>query len=148
MERLKMLFELEQDESGYPPAHVEGIWVAPSGNDVYEIDNIPFFVRGLSVGDKVTGKRIKGELYYEEFFEASNNSTYRIFVSDAHDVSQVVDELLLMGCSIERTHISKLIAVNVPDSLDPTNIKEYLLRGEKTNRFDYEEAAIRGKLAE
>lgn len=43
--RVKILFELEQDEDGYPPASTETLWASRAGDGLFKIDNIPFFAR-------------------------------------------------------------------------------------------------------
>ena len=44
----KMLFNLSQDEDGYPPVSVEGIWVEPTLSGNFRVENVPFYVRELS----------------------------------------------------------------------------------------------------
>ena len=36
---IKVLFHLEQDEDGYPPFSIEGLWCKKASNDTY---NIPY----------------------------------------------------------------------------------------------------------
>lgn len=52
-QHVKILFELVQDEDGYPPVGVEGMWGAPLANGNALLDNIPFYARGVSSGDEV-----------------------------------------------------------------------------------------------
>ena len=49
--QVKILFQLTQDEDGYPPIQVEGVWAlsAPDGADGYLIDNVPFFTRDATL---------------------------------------------------------------------------------------------------
>jgi hypothetical protein len=55
--KLKILVRLQQDEAGYPPFTVEGIWALrrPSGSLV--LDNIPFFDKGIAPGYTVVIRR-------------------------------------------------------------------------------------------
>lgn len=39
---IKVLFHLEQDEDGYPPFSIEGLWCKKTGNGTYIVDNVPF----------------------------------------------------------------------------------------------------------
>ena len=36
---IKVLFHLEQDEDGYPPFSIEGLWCKKASNDTYIVDN-------------------------------------------------------------------------------------------------------------
>lgn len=139
----KIVFELEQDEDGYPPVGWEGVWAVPLGYGIYEIDNIPYFIRGFSTGDKVRAEFIEGELRYVEFVEASGNTTYRIFVTQEALVPRIVEELTYLGVQYEGTHIPRLVALSVPAQVDLAPIRAYLEAGEASGLLDYEEAAIR-----
>jgi hypothetical protein len=48
-----VVFELEVDEDGWPPVGGERVWAFDLGDDLYRIDNVPWFVRDLAVGDVV-----------------------------------------------------------------------------------------------
>lgn len=47
---IKVLFHLEQDEDGYPPFSIEGLWCKKASNDTYIVDNVPFYTYGISLG--------------------------------------------------------------------------------------------------
>jgi hypothetical protein len=49
----KIVFELTPDEEDYPPVSAESIWGIYQGDDTYEIDNTPYYVYGVSKGDRV-----------------------------------------------------------------------------------------------
>jgi hypothetical protein len=53
----KIAFPLDRDEDGYPPDDVETLWGWETKPGLYCIDNIPFFVKGISPGDVVSAKR-------------------------------------------------------------------------------------------
>ncbi|WP_436524065.1 DUF4265 domain-containing protein [Actinoplanes sp. HUAS TT8] len=50
---IRVLFSLDVDEDEWPPASAETMWAKVLSPDRVEIDNVPFFVRGLSSGDEV-----------------------------------------------------------------------------------------------
>ena len=54
----KVLFRLQQDADGYPPASVEGLW-AKATEGGYEVDNIPFYVYGIAPGDIIGTQQVK-----------------------------------------------------------------------------------------
>ena len=52
-QRLKVVFKLEVDDEGWPPAGSERLWAVRVGEDTARLENIPFFVRGYASGDVV-----------------------------------------------------------------------------------------------
>ena len=138
--RVKVIFQLEQDDNDYPPVSQEGIWTIPLGNDIYMIDNIPFFVRGLSAGDKICADN---QLNYKSFHEASKNSTYRIFLSDRANSHDLLSRLTELGAEYEGSGIPRLIAINVPSDIELLPIENFLKISEEAGLLEYEEAAIR-----
>lgn len=46
-------FLLPPEGDGCPPAESEGLWAEPLGDDLYRIDNTPWFVRDVSADDIV-----------------------------------------------------------------------------------------------
>ena len=62
-------------EDGYS----EGVWASPVGDDVYRLDNIPYFAYGLSLGDHVgAANNGEGPLRMVELVKPSGNRTLRV----------------------------------------------------------------------
>lgn len=51
---VKIIIPLEQDEDGYPPAGSERLWAVQVGEGLFRVANIPFFTRGIGLGDIVS----------------------------------------------------------------------------------------------
>jgi len=83
---VKVLFDLEQDEDGYPPAAAETLWAVRVGDRLFQIDNIPFFVRGIAVNDIVSATPEEGVFRYKEVVQPSGHGTIRLIVSEMSDV--------------------------------------------------------------
>jgi hypothetical protein len=144
IDRVKLLFKLDRDENGYPPVDWESMWAISVSSDEFEIDNIPFYVRGISCGDVVRAKRSDaGEWLYVELIEASQNSTVRVFVSSPSEASFYIDSLVTMGCDCERSNITRLFTVHVPNGCALKPILEFLSKAESEGKLEYEEGAIR-----
>lgn len=140
---------LEQDEYGYPPTTGEGLWAMKRAEDTFELDNIPFFVRGISAGDVVHAEFIAGEYLFVSTIIPSTNSTYRLLFNDVVQVKEVRRTLLALGCDSEQSHIPELISVNVPDHVDGRALTSYLDdQCAKNVLFEFEEGALRGRLSE
>jgi hypothetical protein len=50
-DHVKVHFQLEVDENGWPPASVESLWTVDLGDGTVRLDNTPWFVRGVASDD-------------------------------------------------------------------------------------------------
>ena len=139
---VKVLFHLEQDEDGYPPASVESLWALPKGDGLFQVDNIPFFATGVAVGDIVLAAQVDGAILFQEVVQASGHSTLRVAISEAADVPAVRALFEQKGCSVEQSHLPRLIAVDVPPSIPLGSLRPILVAGQEQGRWDYEEACL------
>jgi hypothetical protein len=141
-ERVKIVFPLEKDIDDYPPDDYESLWAIPKGGEAYEIDNIPFFVSNIALGDIVRAIEVKGELIFDKIIQRSGNSTLRVYVFNSNEKGILRNNLRLLGCSTEGSHIDRLFSVNIPKSIDRPMVIEYLKREEQSGTLEYEEACI------
>jgi hypothetical protein len=139
---VKVFFELEQDEDGYPPASVESLWALPVGEGLFKLDNIPFFATGVAVDDIVSAQEEGGVLRYREVVQPSAHSTLRVIVYDEAEVARVRALFSEKGCSTELSHIPGLIAIDVPPAVSLEALKPILDEGRAQERWDYEEACL------
>ena len=141
--RQKILFRLERDADGYPPADVEGVWADEAGEGTLVLDNIPFFARQATLGDVVSVDRIGDELFYASTEQPSANSLIRVVMIGGRDPQGLRSRLQAMGCSSELSHLPSLFAVNVPASVDIGQVRALLDEGSALDEWDYEEAILR-----
>lgn len=141
-QHVKILFRLEQDEDGYPPASAETLWALKVGEGLFKIDNIPFFVTEIAVDDVVSAEPEDGMLHYREVVQPSGHSTYRVIVYDHDDVPEVRSAFKQLGCSTEQSHLRGLIAIDAPPSVSQDELKRLLDTGREQDRWDYEEACL------
>ncbi len=118
MHSVKVFFELQQDEDGYPPVTCESLWATPVGNGLYRFDNIPFFARGVAYEDVVSAVR-----------------------RDAK-APELRRELEALGCDTEQSHIPNLFAVDVPPSVSLEEVRRLLETGDASEHWEYEEACL------
>jgi hypothetical protein len=141
----KIFFELEQDEDGYPPDRWESIWAYEVPQNLFCVDNIPFYVKGISSGDVVLAKDDGEQLVFEELVHPSSNSVIRVYVSDSEDVQAARDGFRALGCQSELSHVPKLFAVEIPAEIDFDPVGNLLAEGDETGRWHYEEGVLRHK---
>src|SRR3546814_1154913 len=103
----KVLFQLEQDEDGFPPIKVEMINAAPLGDGLFKIENAPFFTSNISYNDVVKeSPTVVSEQYkFEEVVEQSQFAALSIIIMDESMDSFLMDLFRGLGCVIDRKSI-------------------------------------------
>ena len=145
MERqVKVLFDLEQDEDGYPPASAETLWAIQVGEGLFKIDNIPFFALGVALNDVVSAEPEEGVFRFKDVVHDAGHSTLRVVVYDPSDVPAARKLFHDMGCSTEQSHLPKLFAIDVPPSVSLEEVRRVLSAGQEQERWVYEEACLAG----
>ena len=119
-DRVKIFFELDIDEDGYPPATVESLWATSLGEGRFRLENTPFFVTGVSYLDVVRAHRSDddGCLWFDRLVEISGHSTVRVVLfensSDTRPIKErmqvLQDSVVRLGCSFEGSHLPNLVS--------------------------------------
>ena len=127
----KVLFRVPaSDEDDH--ADVETLWAFSLGEDLYKIDNLPFFAYGVSWNDTVYAPydHEEGRATFQRAVSKSGNRTVRIIfetpVGPENDSQKVLDELVALGCTYEGAN-KLLIAVNVPRGIELSDVAEILI---------------------
>ena len=137
MRRNKIYFQLEIDEDGYPPFDVESLWVSTIDKGVGIIDNIPFFVKGIALGDRVT---FDDDFNFVAVEVPANNTTIRVYCPSWEKEVDIKNILKEENCSWELSHLPSLIAINVPNNR-LENVQSYLFeRSDIEPLFEFENA--------
>jgi len=141
---VKIAFELLQDEDGYPHDRWETLWAEPvEQGELYRIDNIPFFAKGISSEDVVKAEQRAGQLQYVRLVRASTNSVFRIYVADESTVLSARNSFRELGCESEQSHIPKLFALEIPGSIAIGPVAELMDEGAEGGLWEYEEGVLR-----
>jgi hypothetical protein len=120
----------------------ETMWTIPREKG-FEIDNIPFYVKELALGDIVAAEPdADGLLWYSKLMHASGHSTIRLWFATENDVARVRDDLKKLGCTSEVSDLSRLVAVDVPPTVAYRQVKAFLDEGERAGTFEYQEACL------
>jgi hypothetical protein len=118
-EWVKIRFPLpEEDQAGGVLA--ETLWAVSLGGGRYRLENIPFYIYGVSAEDVVSAENVDGFLEFREVVSPSGHSTYRVFPRDPLPPPDVIEERLAalraLGTSSERG--KRLITLDVPPDAD------------------------------
>jgi hypothetical protein len=138
---VKILFEYDTEQEG---CGLESMWAVPVEGG-YEIDSIPFFVKGIAAHDIVEAATDEaGMLRFKSLLRPSGHSTIRLWFSEdaEKDVQSTRDELRGLGCASELSDLPRLVAVDVPASADYATIRIYLDAKEAAGVFEYQEACL------
>ena len=141
---VKIAFELEQDEDGYPPDKIETMWALTLEQvDLYWLDNIPIFAKGISSEDVVRAKYDGSRPVFEKVEHSSGNSVIRVFACDASNVQSARDSFKELGCSSEQSYVPKLFALEIPRTVSAVPIMALLEDGLRNDKWEYEIGVLR-----
>ncbi|WP_329430898.1 DUF4265 domain-containing protein [Streptosporangium sp. NBC_01495] len=143
---VRVVFELQQDDDGWPPAGSERLWAIPVGPGRARLDNIPFFVRGVACGDVVRIETdAEGVVWAKEVVEFSGNCTIRVVPDDSGDLEGDLENVLglfaPLGIEGEGLEQFGLVALNIPPTANLAGAKQLLSEGQDS-WWDYEEGCI------
>lgn len=145
---VKIRFRLMEDETGWPPVESEGIWAEPLGHGYYRLDNIPWFVPDVGVGDIVVAEaHADGKLWAVELVRPSDNCTIRVIPLGTGTASSqhraVLDTFEALGAGGEGAAPAfNLVALTIPSTAPLAQIKAELVRGEADGSWVFEEARV------
>jgi hypothetical protein len=139
----KISFELEQDENGYPPDRWENLWAYETEQGLYSVDNIPFYVKGISSGDVISAETDGEQLIFKKLVHPSPNSVVRLYISNTDDVQAARDSFRRLGCESELSYIPNLVAVEIPGNVSFEPVGSLLAEGTESGRWEYQEGVLR-----
>ncbi|MCZ8253055.1 MAG: DUF4265 domain-containing protein [Hylemonella sp.] len=118
----------------------ESLWAKDLGNDLYEIQNVPFCAYGLNCGDVVRATADAPELKPEvrEVVRRSGNQTLRVsFNVNKEQQHAHVEAIESTGAWVERANPS-FICINVPPESNYGKVRQYLEQLEASGALEYE----------
>ncbi|MFJ7006670.1 DUF4265 domain-containing protein [Pseudomonas putida] len=142
-----VLWRLEQDAQGYPPASVEGLWAKPTATG-YQVDSIPFYAYGIAPGDTICIREDGEQSWFEALLQSGGASVFRVLVKAAGDLEQVRIALEDFGCPCEVEKAVRMLAVEVPPARSLDTLLYYLLTQREAGLLDFEEGVLRHAIPE
>ena len=145
--RVKVYFELPEEEDGYPPDRVESLWAEQVGPREFKIDNIPIYVRGIGRGDVVAAyPDEQGELSFKELLRSSGNSVFRLYVFDEKEVPELRRTLRDLGYESEQSYVPSLVSVEIPANKAIHAFLDLIVKQAKDNHLEYQETVLRHRI--
>ena len=145
MSTVKILFGLEPDEDGYPPIGSESLNAIACEDGRYRLDNTPFFVEGVSLGDVVEAvKSVGSALNFKRVHTQSSNTSLSIILLDADVRESLVRYLEGMDCYCEYGEFPTMeaLAVSVPATAPYADVTGHLEELEDRGLISYAELAL------
>ncbi|MFJ3860361.1 DUF4265 domain-containing protein [Streptomyces sp. NPDC090085] len=144
---VKIHFQMEVDEDGWPPASVESLWAVDLGDGTVRLDNTPWFVRGVASGDIVQVKiDDDGLRWARETIRASENCTIRLIVlkdgGSAAARQTVLETFHRLGATGEGIEQFRMVALYVPPEADIPRIRKLLEHGAAREWWHWEEGCV------
>lgn len=141
--RVKVCFPLSDEDRGHG-VEAENIWAECLGPNSYRVDNIPFYVYGISFDDVVRAGERDGRLVFEAVLSHGGHSTFRVLIKDEAGYESPAfnsrrRSLEQLGCSFEVAK-RRWISIDVPPNCDVFAVYRVLEQGEEQDVWTFEEA--------
>jgi Domain of unknown function (DUF4265) len=140
IDNVKIHFTLNQDEDGYPPVKTESLWSRKINNNLYAIDNIPFFVFNISYGDIICATN---DFIFTEIIEKSKHSTFRVFLMAIDKKQELLNIVSGASCGIEYLESFDIFAIDIPPDVNLQEVRRILNDGEEKSWWQHEESSVR-----
>jgi hypothetical protein len=143
-----VVFELEPDEDGWPPVGAERVWATHLGGDAYRIENPPWFVRDLAVGDVVEARPPDADSHpvFVRVLEPSDHITVRLVVFERGplqgDLARAMQPFVALGAWGEGAQDYAMVALDIESSMPLAEVRAMLVVGERDGSWAYEEGRI------
>ena len=118
----------------------EYIWAANVGNGLYDLQNTPFFINGVSYRDCVHAVASGNEIVFARVHSRGGHSTYRIAPKERSSAPPAAwRRLHELGCTYEEMRSTNLYAMDVPASADIYEVDRLLTAGLQDGAWDFQE---------
>lgn len=142
-----VVFELPV-EDGWPPVGSERVWAFHLGEDRYRIDNAPWFVRDLAVGDVVRAAASGAgpDPVFSELVERSDHVTIRLVCFRegplGGDLARALEPFTALGVYGEGAPQYAMVALDIEPTAPLPAIASALRHGVEDGSWEYEEGRV------
>jgi Domain of unknown function (DUF4265) len=127
-----------------PDVAVENLWAEELGDSLFRVDNIPFFVFGISLNDVVLTESISGLKTVVKVVRRGGHSTYRVRMAKDKNIDDFVavwQQFSSLSCTFEGTgEPDNIFSINVPPQTPVTEVYNMLEKHEEEGLWESEEA--------
>jgi len=124
------------------------MWGIKKHDNIYQVDNSPFDLYGISLGDTIMVRSENNILVFNQLIERSGHSTYRVrFCGEMSDeiFSDFWSKIERFGCTYEGTgKPENLFAIDIPDIEKVEEVYRIFEHFEEKGVLEFEEAHYSG----
>ncbi len=146
MGNIKVNFELEIIEDGFPPIAIETLNARLRDDGKIELDNTPFFAECVAVGDIISCSKDEHDHNYifENVITPSGNKSISIIFIHDECKNKIYEYLKEKDCYCEYGEFDgfNMLAVSVDSSNEYNEITAYLDAEESLGKISYAELCI------
>ena len=95
----KITFKLNQDMEDYPPLEFESLWGIQIKPHTYKVDNIPYYIYGVSKGDIILAIESNKQIHASHLLYRGGHSTLRVFAENKSDRIKIINYAKKMALS-------------------------------------------------
>jgi Domain of unknown function (DUF4265) len=142
-----VVFELEVQD-GWPPVASERVWAYRAGDDTYVIDNPPWFVRDLAVGDVVraTSPDARSQPVFMDMLQRSDHVTIRLICFRSGplegDLSRAMEPFKRLGVYAEGASQYGMLALDISPTDPLAEVVSLLRAGVADGSWEFDEGRI------
>lgn len=135
-------------EDGWPPVGSERLWAFHLGGDHYRIDNVPWFVHDLAVGDVVRAQAPDADSHpvFREVVDRSDHVTVRLICFRqgplGGDLARALAPFTALGVYGEGVSQYGMVALDIEATAPLHAIVATLRRGVDDGSWEYEEGRV------
>ncbi|MDP8961457.1 MAG: DUF4265 domain-containing protein [Actinomycetota bacterium] len=143
-----VIFPLEVDDGGWPPVSAERVWARRLSDTEFQLDNAPWFARGVAEGDIVRAVAATDDEWptFIETVRWSGNCNIRVIPFKkgrlGGDQAAVLQVLRPLGVTGEGAGSYPIVALTIEPHLNLPAIKSLLDRGTQEGWWEYEEGCV------
>ncbi|WP_234004326.1 DUF4265 domain-containing protein, partial [Cronobacter sakazakii] len=119
----------------------ESVWLKINNEGDYELNNIPFYVYGVSKGDVLAFQK-KDEFVVSSILKNNGHSTMSIYMNVKHQKNDVIYALQLLGGFTNSAITSPLFSLDIPSEVSFAAIDRFLKEKMKEGILDYEDVCL------
>lgn len=141
---IKIYFDLEIYEDGFPPISVETLNAKLIDKNIAIIDNIPFFVEGVAYEDEVLLLYQNNKYFFQKLIRKSGNKIVSLIIIDIFVKQELIayfnKEKLMY--EIGKFPDYTMLSVSIKDSCQFDKTKNYLSTLENNGLISYAELCL------
>lgn len=143
---VKVHFELEIIEDGFPPISVETLNATLVRGNTLKLDNTPFFATSVAIGDILNCKKNEnsGKYQFINVIEESGKKAISIIFIDSDCEEDIFQYFKSKGCFCEYGEFKdfNMLAVCIDETLDYNTLTPYLDEKQEAGLISYAELCL------